>query len=324
MDKVPGCWEHMSMVWSALKEARSTKSSLANIWLDIANAYGSIPHRLLFFALERYGVDPHWISLIKIYYSGIYSRSFSQSAPSSWHQHFKGIFAGCTLSIILFLAGINVVIEYTLASSAHKFVSTGNVAFALVRAFMDDLNLMSSSVSGAQNLLHRCVKALSWAGMYFRADKSRSIVIVRGKSMNTTPFYVTEPSTPSDFTNYIPSIHSVPVKFLGRIINGSLTDRNSIDELQQKLVLGLNIINKSSFKGTQKLWILQHLLISRIQWSLLIYEISISRATFLEKKISKFIRKWLNIHSSTTDMSLFFDFFMPFTYKKLNIYSQIF
>ena len=73
----------------------------------------------------------------------------------------------------------------------------GNVAFPLIRAFMDDLNL----ISGMQNLFHRCVKALSWAGMYFRADKSRSIVIVRGKSMNTTPFYVTEPSTPSDFTN---------------------------------------------------------------------------------------------------------------------------
>ena len=231
------------MVWSALKEVRSTKSSLANISLDIANAYGSIPYRLLFLALKRYDVDPHWISLIKIYYSGIYSHSLSQFAPSSWHQHFKGIFAGCTFSIILFLAGINGITEYTLASSAHKFVSTGNVAFPLVRAFMDDLNLMSSSVSGAQNLLHRCVKALSWAGMYFRADKSRNIVIVRGKSMNTTPFYITEPSTPSDFTNYILSIHSVPEKFLGGIINGCLTDRNSIDELQQKLVLGLNIIN---------------------------------------------------------------------------------
>ena len=136
-----------------------------------------------------------------MYYSGIYSHSFSQSAPSSWHQQFKGIFAGSTLSIICILAGINVVIEYTLASSARKFVSTGNVALPLVRAFMDNLNLMSSSVSGAQNLLDRCVKDLSWAGMYFRADKSRSIVIVRGKSMNTTPFYVTEPSTPSDFTS---------------------------------------------------------------------------------------------------------------------------
>ena len=133
---------YVNGVSSALKEARSTRSSLANIWLDIANAYGSVPHRSLFFALERYGVDPHWISLIKMCYSGIFSCSFSQSAPSSWHQHFKGIFAGCTLSIIIFLAGINVVIEYTLASSARKFVSTGNVALPLVRAFMDNLNPM--------------------------------------------------------------------------------------------------------------------------------------------------------------------------------------
>ena len=125
------------------------------------------------------------------------------------------------------------VIEYTFASSARKFVSTGNVPFPLVIAFMDELNLMSSSVSGVQNLLHRCVKALSWSSMYFRADKSCSIVIVMGKSMNMTPFYVTEPSTPSYFTNYIPSIHSVPVKFLSQI-NGSLTDQNSIAELQQK------------------------------------------------------------------------------------------
>ena len=58
MDKVPSCWEHMSVVCSALKEVLSTRSSLANIWLDIANAYGSIPDRLLFFAFERYEVDP--------------------------------------------------------------------------------------------------------------------------------------------------------------------------------------------------------------------------------------------------------------------------
>ena len=127
----------------------------------LTNAYWSIPHKLLFFALERYGVDPHWISLIKIYYSGIYSCSFSQSAPSSWHQHFKEIFPGCTLSIILFLAGINVVIEYTLASSAPEFVSASNVALSLVRAFMDSITLMFSYVSGSRSLLDRCVKVLS-------------------------------------------------------------------------------------------------------------------------------------------------------------------
>ena len=54
------------MVWSALKEACSTRS-LANIWLDIANAYGSIPHRLLFFTLKRYGVYPTGFNLSKYF-----------------------------------------------------------------------------------------------------------------------------------------------------------------------------------------------------------------------------------------------------------------
>ena len=53
MEKMPGCWEHISMVWSALKDARSSKSSLSAIWLDITNAYGSIPHKLIIFALHK-------------------------------------------------------------------------------------------------------------------------------------------------------------------------------------------------------------------------------------------------------------------------------
>ena len=167
----------MPMVWSALKEDHSRSSSLANICLGIANGYGSTPHRLLFFALERYGIDPHWISFIKMYntFSGIYSRSSSQSAPSSWQQHFRGIFAGCTLSIILFLAGTNVYLQVVL--------------------------------------------------LYFQLNHD------------------TKSSTP-----LIPLVQ----------------------------------------------W-----------WSPLISEILISLASFLEKKISKYIRKWLTIHSPITDLSFY-------------------
>ena len=266
MEKVPGCWEHMCMVWAALKGARCNKLNVANIWLDIANGYGTIPHRLIFFALERYGVHEHWISLIKAYYSGIYSKSFSSSAPSSWHQHFKGIFAGCTLSIILFLAGINVIIEYAILSKAPPFIYSGKVSLPLVRAFMDDMSLMSSSVPGANDLLSLSTTVLTWADISYRAHESPSIVIIKGRSMNSTPFSIEKPSTPTDFSNFIPSIHSQPVKFLGHIIDGSLSDRKSVSELEKKLFSGLKIIDRSPFKGGQKLWILQHLLVSRIQW----------------------------------------------------------
>ena len=95
------------------------------------------------------------------------------------------------------------------------------------------------------------MKVLSWPDMYLRPDQSRTIVIIRCKYMNTTPSYVTKPPpNPSDFTNYIPSIPSVLVKFLGQIINRSLTDQNSIDEFQQKLIIGLSTIYELIYKDT--------------------------------------------------------------------------
>ena len=83
MEKVPGCWEHLSIVWHALKEARTQKSTLATTWLDIANAYGFIPHKLIVFTLCRYGVSPQWIRLVENYCKGIFSKSFFESATST-------------------------------------------------------------------------------------------------------------------------------------------------------------------------------------------------------------------------------------------------
>ena len=170
---------------------------------------------------------------------------------------------------------------------------------------MDDLSLMTTKVSGAQTLLSRCITALTWAGLEFRADKSRSIVIVKGRSMNTTPFSVSKASDQPEVSSSIPSIHSRPIKFLGRIIDGSISDRNSSAELTDKLLAGLSVIDKSHFTGMQKLWILQHLLIPRIQWPLLIYEIPISLAFKLEQKVSIFIRKWLHLHHSTSSLCFY-------------------
>ena len=304
MEKIPGCWEHLSMVWYALKETRAQNSNLAIIWLDIANAYGSIPHKLIAFALHRYGVSPQWIRLIETYYKGIFSKSFSESATSAWHRHQQGIFAGCTLSIILFLAGMNVILEYSMQARVPKF-TTNNTTLPLLHAFMDDLSLMSTKVCGAQTLLSRCITALTWAGLEFRADKSRSIVIVKVRSMNTTPFSVSKASVQPEVPSPIPFIHSRPIKFLGRIIDGSISDRNSPAELKDKLLAGLSVIDRSHFTGTQKLWILQHLLIPRIQWPLLIYEIPISLAFKLEQKVSVFIRKWLHLHHSTSSLCFY-------------------
>ena len=116
IQKMAGCWEHMSMVWEALKDARKRRKSLAVIWLDLANAYGSVPHQLIRFALQRYGVPEFWINFIFSYYGGLWGHSIAgkgmfRMAPVperdiSWlhtlsdfvsgcHEHCVGIRWGC-------------------------------------------------------------------------------------------------------------------------------------------------------------------------------------------------------------------------------------
>ena len=45
--KIPGCVEHAYSIWSKIQETENRKENLSVIWLDLAKAYGSVPHRLL-------------------------------------------------------------------------------------------------------------------------------------------------------------------------------------------------------------------------------------------------------------------------------------
>ena len=146
---------------------------------------------------------------------------------------------------------------------------------------------------------------MTWDYLEFRADKSHSIVIVKGRSVNTTPASVLKGSVQPEVSLPIPSIHSRPNKFLGHIIDGSISDRNSSTELIDKLLAGLSVIGKSHFTGMEKLWILQHLLIPRIQWPLLIYKIPISLAFKLEQKVFIFTGKWLHLHHSASSLCFY-------------------
>lgn len=54
MPEVFGCIEQTSVLTQILKKAKEKKSDLAVLWLDLANTYESIPHKLLDLLLQRY------------------------------------------------------------------------------------------------------------------------------------------------------------------------------------------------------------------------------------------------------------------------------
>jgi len=81
---------------------------------------------------------------------------------------------------------------------------------SLVIQLIDDLSLLSGSQEELQILLDRCVKVLNWAGMSFRAPKSRCMVIENGKCVKEALFFVNNSNSAPEL---IPSIHVSP--FLG-------------------------------------------------------------------------------------------------------------
>ena len=56
LEGVAGCVEHTSMQWEMLKHAKSKQRQIVMAWLDLENAYGSVRHMLVPFALKWYHV----------------------------------------------------------------------------------------------------------------------------------------------------------------------------------------------------------------------------------------------------------------------------
>ena len=65
---VCGCIDHTFSLWEALKHALRCKRSLCTSWIDLRNAYGSVRHNMIQFALNWYHVPVGIQELIFNYY----------------------------------------------------------------------------------------------------------------------------------------------------------------------------------------------------------------------------------------------------------------
>ena len=73
MVEVASSIEHSTLIFEALKEAKEEYRSICLAMLDFANAYGSIRHNLIRFAMEWYHF-PLWLcKLIFCYYDRIFA-----------------------------------------------------------------------------------------------------------------------------------------------------------------------------------------------------------------------------------------------------------
>ena len=307
MRRVAGCWEHTAMMWSALKDAKKSKESMAVLWLDLANAYGSVPHKLIVFALRRYQVPEDWISLIMAYYDGMWGRTTASGVSSEWVLYERGIFAGCTISVILFIAAFNVILEYVDEADVERYMMATGGRIELLRGFMDDVSILTSSIPMARTVLRRTEVAVAWARMKLKPEKSRSLVIENGRPVDVEPFAVGGELVDGQVVGgvVIPALQRKPLRTLGRVYNAGISDVWYKAELEEKVESRLKQLNRSKAKGAMKLWALHHILLPQVRWDLMVYDLPVSFIEGLEKTLNIYIRRWLGVAKCLTDVALY-------------------
>ena len=85
ISSLPGVYEHIYSLSTILQDATSAIKPLMITFLDLKNAFGSIPHKLLFDMLRVVKVPPLVLNYVESFYSKLFvivsTRDFTNSYP---------------------------------------------------------------------------------------------------------------------------------------------------------------------------------------------------------------------------------------------------
>lgn len=81
------------------------------VWLDLANAYGSVPHRIIDFAMEHFWEPGRLRDIVGKYYQKFKMRFPTRNFTTDWQSLDVGVPMGCAKSPLLFVLVMEMVIR---------------------------------------------------------------------------------------------------------------------------------------------------------------------------------------------------------------------
>ena len=279
----PGCVEHSAMIWDLIQQSRDEKTDLSVVWLDLANAYGSVPHAAIKFALDFFYIPDHVIGIIEAYLECYKIKFQMLTYTTSDLDVEKGVAAGDTISPLLFVMVKEVVMKAAMRVAESMMCPKVFEVLPPIRAFMDDLTCTQKTTEGMRKLLQRLEELIDWVRMKFKPKKCRALVLRKGKIVPDS-FEIGDGRE----LMLMPSVLEQEVKSLGRLYTAEMSDSDRKKEVQHIVDEGLRKIDEKALQGTLKCWMYQYGLLPRLMWPLVMYEVPITFVEALERRISKY------------------------------------
>ena len=134
----PGCLEHSQMIWNSILSAKRDKTEHV-IWLDLANAYGSVPHHLFRMALDFFNFPSKVGEIIMKYFNSAFMKFTVKNYTTKWQALEIGIMMGCVISPLLFVLATELILRGA-ANMSKGVMKSEHLNFSPSReSFEDDI-----------------------------------------------------------------------------------------------------------------------------------------------------------------------------------------
>jgi len=321
---MPGCIEHTFTLLEALRDAKESHRQIVITWLDLANAYGSIRHNLIQFALNWFHVPKLIQELIFDYYEKLCAMIFTNNWSTGFFLFDIGLFQGCVLSTILFDCVFQLLLDFLQPKKClgYEFKSTPAVK-TFNKAYADDLTLITTNSNDMQTAVNETNIWLKWS-QTMKAKPTKCVALgfkVFDKKIKNERF------TPITNTVYAPFDPGVSIdgehmkfivnpaekdpfkanhfKFLGRWINPLLQEKDIKSKIRSLFLKDIETIQNSKVNGFMKLWLYQFYAISHLSWPFMINDLDRSFSLDLQAEVNVQLKRWAGIGRSVDNGLLF-------------------
>ncbi|TKR65579.1 hypothetical protein L596_025966 [Steinernema carpocapsae] len=165
-----GCGDHTAVLSTMIERTVSTKNNIAVAWLDLKNAFGSVPHNVILETLAAMGFGAKFTNVVEDLYTNTTTSIVTAAGTTLPILIKSGVKQGDPISPILF----NLCMEVLLRSLKWK-------DDVKLLAFADDLALAASTTDCLQSALDELVSNASRMGLTFNPTKCASLVVQKGK-----------------------------------------------------------------------------------------------------------------------------------------------
>jgi hypothetical protein len=249
-----GCAENIALMRGAIDNTRSEKRDLAIAFLDLTNAFGSVPHELIQHSLRKFGFQDEFLDIVSDIYQGSNMAVLTQTDQTAPIQLHAGTKQGDPISPTLFNIAMEYLIRFHLERS--RGVRIINTSMKMM-AFADDLAIFAKSANQLQLELDKLVETATKLNLIFNPKKCAVLILQNGNPCVAHPITISGKRLTSLGENDT-------YKYLGVKIGNN--GRCDIDDLLVQLTTEIRKVADSKLATWQKLDAIKVFIMSKLTY----------------------------------------------------------